>query len=113
LTVTQCGETENNLKLTESPRSWDEFASVHNPVSPIKRGIAVSKRFWLPAILFLLTLASGPVTAQQPAPVAQAQAQSMVGNPVLAAQFVWQLFAQAVRPTDGLLMFETWAEQCH
>jgi hypothetical protein len=80
--------------------------------SPIERGISMRKRLWLPAILFSLTLASGPVTAQEPQPLTQAQAQSMVSNPVLAAQFAWQLFAQAARPTGNLLMFETWAEQC-
>jgi hypothetical protein len=110
--MTKC-KAENNLKLTNQHRPWDESAVLYNLCfSLFQRGIAVSKRFWLPAILVLSTLTSAPVTAQQPAPMTQAQAQSMVGNPVLAAQFVWQLFAQAMRPTGGLLMFETWAEQC-
>src|SRR5258708_6857798 len=70
------------------------------------------KRLWLPAVLFSLTLAAGPVTAQQPAPLTQAQAQAMVGSPAGVAQFAWLLFVQAARPAGSLLMFETWAEQC-
>ena len=72
----------------------------------------MSKRLWLSAILFSLTLASGPVTAQQPAPLTQTQAQAMVATPAGAAQYAWRLFVQAARPTGNLLMFETWAEQC-
>ena len=72
----------------------------------------MSKRLWLPAILFSLTLASGPAKAQQPAPLTQAQAQAMVVTPAGAAQFAWQLFVQAAQPAGGLLMFETWTEQC-
>jgi hypothetical protein len=79
--------------------------------SPIKRGIAVSKRLWLPAILFSLTLMAGPVTAQQ-TPLTQAQAQALVGTPAGLAEFVWRLFVQAAQPAGGLLMFETWTEQC-
>ena len=72
----------------------------------------MSKRRWLLAILFSLTLASGPATAQQPS-LTQAQAQSMAGNPVGDAQFAWLLFVQAMRPASGgLLTFETWTEQC-
>jgi hypothetical protein len=72
----------------------------------------VSKRLWLPAILVSMTLASGPVTAQQPAPLTQAQAQAMVGTPAGAAQLMWLLFAQAMQPAGNLLTFETWTEQC-
>jgi hypothetical protein len=72
----------------------------------------MSKRLWLPAMLFSLTLASGPVAAQQPAPLTQAQAQAMLSSPAGFAQFAWMLFVQAARPAGNLLMFETWAEQC-
>jgi hypothetical protein len=72
----------------------------------------MSKRLWLPAMLLSLTLAAGPVTAQEPAPLTQAQAQTMVGNPAGLAEFVWRLFVQATRPAGSLLMFETWTEQC-
>jgi hypothetical protein len=81
-------------------------------VFPIKRGIAVSKRFWLPAILISSTLVTGPVTAAEP-PITQAAAASIrVGDPVSEAQFAWLLFMQAVQPTNGMLAFETWTEQC-
>lgn len=72
----------------------------------------MNKRLWLPALLLSLTLASGPATAQQPAPLTQAQAQAMVASPTGVAQFAWLLFVQATRPSGNLLMFETWAEQC-
>jgi hypothetical protein len=70
------------------------------------------KRLWLPAILISLTLTAVPATAQQPAPLTQAQAQAMVGSPGGLEQFVWSLFVQATRPAGSVLMFETWAEQC-
>src|SRR6185436_5942357 len=84
----------------------------HPPVVyPFQRGIIVSKRFWLPAIL-ISTLMTGPVTAAEP-PLTQAQADAItVGNPVSEAQFAWLLFVQAMQPTNGMLAFETWTEQC-
>jgi hypothetical protein len=45
-------------------------------------------------------------------PLTQAQAEAMVGNPAGLAEFVWRLFVQAAQPAGGLLMFETWTEQC-
>jgi hypothetical protein len=71
----------------------------------------VSKRLWLPAMLFSLTFGTAPVTAQEP-PMTQAQAQSLLGAPAGLAEFAWRLFAQAMQPAGDLLMFETWTEQC-
>lgn len=72
----------------------------------------MSKRLWLSAILLSLTLATGPATAAEP-PITQAQAASIkVGDPVSEAQFAWLLFVQAMQPTNGVLGFETWTEQC-
>ncbi|MEA2835471.1 MAG: hypothetical protein QOD89_21 [Bradyrhizobium sp.] len=72
----------------------------------------MSKRLWLPALLLSLALASGPVTAAEP-PITQAQAAAVkIGDPVSEAQFAWLLFVQAMQPASGMLMFETWTEQC-
>ena len=72
----------------------------------------MSKRLWLSAILLSLTLVTGPVTAAEP-PITQAQAQAVkIGDPVSEAQFAWLLFVQAMQPASGMLMFETWTEQC-
>jgi hypothetical protein len=72
----------------------------------------MNKRLWLPALLFSLTLVTGPEKAAAQ-PITQAQAQAVkAGDPVSEAQFAWLLFMHAVQPAGGLLGFETWTEQC-
>src|SRR3569623_115625 len=87
------------------------FAVAYSALPPIHRGAIMLKRAWFSAVL-LSMVSSAAAAADPPAQKEAAPPKVAAGNPDSEAQFAWQLFAQAMKPSGGARTFETWTEQC-
>ena len=71
----------------------------------------MNKPVWLAAVL--LSIAASAAGGAEPPAAPEQAVRPVVGNAESEAQFVWNLFAQAMKPVSGgSLTFETWTEQC-
>lgn len=81
------------------------------PASPRRKGVtSMNKRTQLAALVVSL-LSVCTCAAAAPAQK-KTIAKPAVGDSSGAAAYAWFLFTQAMTPSNGLLTFETWTEQC-